>query len=448
MLLNDIGSTPTATLRKINQHLETNYGFKITESFQAKDISSIMETIGTEITELKLKGDDARSSPEISKRLLILEGLETLREYAIMQMQTPKKALVISALIDGVINDFHRSDDFEKSFDRAMDTYRSSEFRFPDSEVEEAVRSGAYTKLKAPTNSILGNDGMNMMEEESDDSDESGEQSIEEARIGSAADRHAAEREFASQAQTSDDTPRKVLSAQEKWDAALAKQKADRAAGIVHAPAVKKTVNKRFEGTNMRENRNLVKQLRHLLETEVSQAEVMMAAKGFAEELQEMVEKIGRLQNEDLPPVTDQMRETYGTESAAAFQTQIYGALQSVMDSLYTAKDQVDDAVSSMATTGQVSASSDMDMPMGDDGMGGLGDGGMDPSLGGDDMGADLDNIGDEGDMAPPEEGDEFGGAESEDPLGRAMKESILQRKVMEMKQLVSKARRLKESKK
>ena len=60
----------------------------------------------------------------------------------------------------------------------------------------------------------------------------------------------------------------------------------------------------------MREHKNLVKNLRRLLETEVSQAEVMMAAKKFAEELQEMVEKIGRLQNEDLPPVTDQMRET------------------------------------------------------------------------------------------------------------------------------------------
>ena len=109
----------------------------------------------------------------------------------------------------------------------------------------------------------------------------------------------------------------------------FAAQKAARAKGIV--------------GETMKEN--LVKNLRRLLETEVSQAEVMMAAKGFAQELQEMIEKIGRLQNEDLPPVTDQMRETYGNDSSSAFQTQIYGALQGVMDSLYTAKGQVDDAV-------------------------------------------------------------------------------------------------------
>lgn len=193
----------------------------------------------------------------------------------------------------------------------------------------------------------------------------------------------------------------------------------------------------------MKEHANLVKNLRRLLETEVSQAEVMMAAKGFSQELQEMVEKIGRLQNEDLPPVTDQMRETYGTASSSAFQTQIYGALQGVMDSLYTAKGQVDDAVSNMASTGQVGAETDMDVPV--DGMddGGMDDGmgdmdGMDADAG---MDADLDNIAGEMDS-----GDEFGGAAGgEDPLGRSKKmESVLQAKVSKMKQLVEQARRLK----
>lgn len=179
---------------------------------------------------------------------------------------------------------------------------------------------------------------------------------------------------------------------------------------------------------------NLVKNLRRLLETEVSQAEVMMAAKGFAQELQEMIEKIGRLQNEDLPPVTDQMRETYGTESSSAFQTQIYGALQGVMDALYTAKNQVDDAVTSMASTGQVTAGVDMDKDIEAD-MGEF-DAEM-PDV--EEPAADLDNL-----------GDEFGGAEEEEPLGRSKKmESLkLQRKILEMKRLIKEAEALRESKK
>ncbi len=145
-----------------------------------------------------------------------------------------------------------------------------------------------------------------------------------------------------------------------------------------------------------------------------------------------MVEKVGRLQNEDLPPVTDQMRETYGMESASAFQTQIYGALQSVMDALYTAKGQVDDAVGNMASRGQVTASVDMDKDI---------DMGMDTDVG-DEPELDLDNIGDELGAE-----DEFGGAEGEEPLGRSMKtESVLQYKVMEMQKLVDKARKLKET--
>ena len=192
----------------------------------------------------------------------------------------------------------------------------------------------------------------------------------------------------------------------------------------------------------MKEHKNLVKNLRRLLETEVSQAEVMMAAKKFAEELQEMVEKIGRLQNEDLPPVTDQMRETYGMESASAFQTQIYSAFQGVMDALYTAKNKVDDAVSNMAQTGQVGAATDMDANMGmdpemggDPGMEGDIEGEVEPEL-------DLDNIDDELDGGMDDGMDDMG----EEPLGRAMKESALQRKVMEMQKLVAKARKLKEA--
>jgi hypothetical protein len=94
-----------------------------------------------------------------------------------------------------------------------------------------------------------------------------------------------------------------------------------------------------------------------------------------------------------------------------------------------------------MASTGQVSAQTDMDLPvdgmdddMGDD-MGGMD--GMDADAG---MDADLDNIA--GDMDAE---DEFGGEEA---LGRSKKmESVLQRKVMEMQRLVAKAKKLKEAK-
>lgn len=408
MLLHDIGKSPNTTFNKINRHLETNYGFKISESSSDKDLVAIMEQIQDEITELKIKGDDSRNSPEISKRLLVLEGITSLREFAMMQFQSPKLNSVVQNLVDFVvdtfeISGFHGQVDFEKAISRAMDEYRSSRYRFPDEMIEQRIRQEAMSKIQAAT-AMDASPAAHMMEseEETDEADDAEDDS-----------------EF-----TGNDTVD---------EAAQVPMSRNAAGQIVPDESIEPQNSK---GSVMKEQKNLVKNLRRLLETEVSQAEVMMAAKEFSKELQEMVEKIGRLQNEDLPPVTDQMRETYGMESASAFQTQIYGALQSVMDSLYTAKGQVDDAVTNMAATGQFTAPTDMDVPVDgmDDGMGEIdADAGLE---------ADLDNL--DGDI---DADDQFGGAEEEEPLGRGMKtEAIMQQKVLEMQRLVAKARKLREA--
>jgi len=466
MLLNDIGKSPDTTLRKINQHLESNFGFKITEDVSDRDLVAIMEQIEEEITELKIKGDDAKASPEISKRLLVLEGMKTLREFAVLQFQSPDLERVVCGLCDFVCDNFRISGmhhgDFEDCIKDAMKHYRSSRYRFPDSMIEQRVRQGAMKKFQDASL-----DGVDVGPEPNvvtpsifeEDKENTFEDNIMKGKM----------REQGNNYQTDD---KRGIVPSDKQQAAAQKFDTGELSLEPHEPtfrnssgrAVRPPTNnpsdpynrrgRNFEESKspevrkniMKEKVNLVKNLRRLLETEVSEAEVMMAAKGFATELQEMIEKIGRLQNEDLPPVTGQMRETYGTESSSAFQTQIYGALQGVMDALYTAKGQVDDAVSNMASTGQVGAQTDMDVPVD-----GMEEPGLDASLGEPgEMGdidaeagadADLDNI--EGDL---EAGDEFGGAEEEEPLGRAMKEAALQRKVMEMKKLVEKARKLREA--
>ncbi len=472
MNLSDIGKSPDATFKKINQHLESNYGFKIAEDTSEKDLVAIMEQIEEEITDLKIKGDTAKASPEISKRLLVLEGIRTLREFAILQFQSPHLEKVVGDMVNFVVDDFTISGehhgDFEQSIRDAMKLYRSSKYRFPDDAIEQRVRQGAMTKIQslaqdehASTDGV----GESMFEDDSEDeaqgdSETSGIDGLEESDpFGSEQKRSSALGGHAATAPTTAmgkhaarvlHNPELSLAPMEpEKDKAVpmvrnqntGKMMPDPLAAQNHARRTTGIIHK--EGKEMKEHANLVKNLRRLLETEVSQAEVMMAAKGFAQELQEMIEKIGRLQNEDLPPVTDQMRETYGMESSSAFQTQIYGALQGVMDALYTAKGQVDDAVSNMAQTGQFDAETDMDVPVDgmDDGMGG------DIAAGAGDE-ADLDNIA--GDMDMDADADEFGAEDGEEPLGRSMKaEAVqLQRKVLEMKKLVAKAKKLKESKK
>lgn len=442
MLLNDIGKSPDSTLKKINQYLNYNYGFKIAEDASDRDLVVIKEQIEEEIVDLKIKGEDARVSPEISKRLLVLEGIKTLREFAIVSFQSPDFDKVINGMSKFVADDFRISgaqdSDFEESVRDAMKHYRSSKYRFPDNVVEQRVRECARGLLMNSTQ-VMGED---TPEEEADlDAEFSG---LDEADpFGNVGKRASA---IGGHAADVPDTPqaRHALKALHNPGLSIAPQADDQVPMIrdkngrmVPDPFAAQSAARR-KGIVMKEN--LVKSLRLLLETEVSQAEVMMAAKGFAQELQEMIEKIGRLQNEDLPPVTDQMRETYGTENSSAFQTQIYGALQGVMDSLYTAKNQVDDAVSSLATTGQVGAQIDMDKDINVDVN-------MDPTAMDADVGADLDLDNIAADLDSEEMDDEFGG---EEPLGREKKdESVkLQKKVLEMKKLIAKAKKLKEAKK
>ena len=435
MLLNDIGKSPTSTFKRINQHLESNYGFKISEDVSDKDLVMIIERIEDEITELKIKGDDAKASPEISKRLLVLEGVRQLRESVLtqMQMQTPGYDKALQGLTNFVLELYtitatkaSAAMAFENAIARAMDEYRSSKYRFPDDEVEANVRNNAADLINRSD-------------------------SLPEISIGIGEDAWRRENPrgrssggYIPEPEIEFDAPNLSLLDKpevEPEDDEIVPMVRNNAGQMVPDPFAAQKIQRR-KGIVMKEQQNLVKNLRKLLETEVSQAEVMMAAKGFASELQEMIEKIGRLQNEDLPPVTDQMRETYGMESASAFQTQIYGALQSVMDSLYTAKAQVDDSVSNMATTGQFGAETDMDADLGTEPM-------ADPTAMDADLGdeADLDNIGDE---LGAEMDDEFGGAEAEEPLGRSMKaESVrrMEQKIVEMQKLVAKVRKLKESK-
>lgn len=377
MFLSDIGKNPESVFKRINKHLETNYGFAITETVDRDQLQSVIMVIEQEVHDLKVQGKDSKTSPEISKRLLILEGLRTLKE----SFKSPDFDQLINSMAECVVDYLRRTsyDDnpqnFENAIAEAMKQYRASEYLFPDDHVESCIRDCALQQLSiaTPVDALPATDSVSL------------------PNISAA------------------DMPEEPASFDTE---------------------IQLTNNHKEE--QMFEQKTLVKNLRRLLETEVSQAEVMMAAKGFAQELQEMVEKIGRLQNEDLPPVTDQMRETYGTDSASAFQTQIYSALQGVMDSLYTAKSQVDDAVESMATTGQVGAQVDMDKDIP-----------VDSADVPDNTVDDLDNI-DADDL-----GDEFGGAEEEEPLGRAMKaESMnLERRILEMKKLVEKARQLKEAK-
>jgi hypothetical protein len=174
---------------------------------------------------------------------------------------------------------------------------------------------------------------------------------------------------------------------------------------------------------------SIYKNARVLLETNVEEAEIMMSTKGFSRNLQEMIEKLGRMTNENLPPVTDHIRVVYGLDAATNFQESTHEVLQSVMDALYSAKFFIDEAVIRMSEHKVPGVSNDMETEVSDS------DFGLDASTG------DSEEIGMDQEFEMPSEVSDL-----EEPLGRAKKESVAQLK-KKLEEMTSAYNRLLESK-
>lgn len=99
-----------------------------------------------------------------------------------------------------------------------------------------------------------------------------------------------------------------------------------------------------------------------ITEGEVGSAEVLLAAKSMVDEVQDMIETAGKMQNEQLPQLLDSIRDQVGSEQADAFQLSVGGTLEQLMPALQTARDGVDGGVRVLSGE-QVDTPMDMPTP-------------------------------------------------------------------------------------
>ena len=156
----------------------------------------------------------------------------------------------------------------------------------------------------------------------------------------------------------------------------------------------------------MRENQG-----RFLAESEMAKSEAILAAKSMVDEIQDMLEKISKMQNEQMPALLDTIRDQISTEKADGFKNAVSPILQDLAQTLQQGRESADSAARVLA--GEQESGMDMGMGGGADlGMGDMGAGGM--------PGADVGAMG--GDMGAPE-GDAFGATDAaaggEAELGR-----------------------------
>jgi hypothetical protein len=84
---------------------------------------------------------------------------------------------------------------------------------------------------------------------------------------------------------------------------------------------------------------------RQLNEGEVSNAEVLLAAKDMVDSVQDAIEKVGKMQNEQLPQLLDSIRDQIGSEQADAFKSAVGETLNTLMQNLQAAREGVDNGV-------------------------------------------------------------------------------------------------------
>ena len=83
---------------------------------------------------------------------------------------------------------------------------------------------------------------------------------------------------------------------------------------------------------------------RRLRESEIQQAQVVLAAQDMVDQLQKNMEQVSAMQFKDLPALTDAIKNDMGTEQAAKFQADATAALTQLLTAIQTAKTQMETA--------------------------------------------------------------------------------------------------------
>ena len=167
-------------------------------------------------------------------------------------------------------------------------------------------------------------------------------------------------------------------------------------------PALQKAIAKKQGDKPKDKVEEKVNSLKALLEQEVEKAEIVIAAKSLVEELQDMIEQLGKMQNDELGAVVDQMSYQYGADKAASFNQAVASQLETLLASIKTAKEAVNNEV--LVLTGEAPAQSDM--APADSDLGTMDDDGEDLEAPADDLTG----------------GDDSASGPEEEPLGRAKK--------------------------
>lgn len=86
-----------------------------------------------------------------------------------------------------------------------------------------------------------------------------------------------------------------------------------------------------------------------LFESEMGRSETVLAAKDMVNTVQDMLEKVSKMQNEQMPALLDTIRDQIGEQQAEAFKSAMSPLLANLYQAVSTGREQADSAVRALA---------------------------------------------------------------------------------------------------
>lgn len=138
--------------------------------------------------------------------------------------------------------------------------------------------------------------------------------------------------------------------------------------------AIKKAIKKREDANESMFDDIIDEMISEEIEgTTVDEAEVVMAIKTLTNDIQDQVERLGRMKNEDIPAIADSMVSEFGLEKAQGFKEQAESILDDALQSSKGSKEGIDGLIGNITGVGSLGGSDlEADEPMGLDEPGGV----------------------------------------------------------------------------
>lgn len=116
---------------------------------------------------------------------------------------------------------------------------------------------------------------------------------------------------------------------------------------------------------------------RMISESELGKSEAILAAKDMVDTIQDMMEDIGRMQNEQLPALVDTIRDQVGSAEADAFKNSVTPVLQTLFQNIQNSREEADSAARALAgesVTPTMDMGGEPDLGAGEPALPGIGD--------------------------------------------------------------------------